>query len=127
MPPRRRDDWVKRMLSEWGSATERMLCSSGIGFPKSSPIAMLMEYGTSTFSGYRSGRVVQGIPIHLRRLDHIVSTLPDGQRRICELRYVLGLSCARIAGQVNTTAGSVRYQIGKIHRSIDSTWDRAPG
>jgi len=88
---------------------------------------MLMEYGTSTFSGYRSGRSVQGIPLHLRRLDHIVSALPDGQRRICELRYVVGLSCARIAGQVGTTADGIRWQLSKIHRSIDATWDRAPG
>ena len=41
---------------------ERMLCSSTLGFPKSSPLVQLMEYGTSTFSGYRGSRTAEGLP-----------------------------------------------------------------
>ena len=36
-------------------------------------------------------------------------------------------SLARVAARVGSTAGRIRGQLAKIHRSIDSTWDRAPG
>jgi hypothetical protein len=60
--------------------TERMLFSSSLDYPKSSHIANLIEYGTSSFSGYRNTRAVQGIPLHIRRLDRLVAAPPGNQR-----------------------------------------------
>jgi hypothetical protein len=43
------------------------------------------------------------------------------------MRYVEGWTVPRIARQVNATADSVRWQLTKIHKHIDATWDRAAG
>ena len=124
MPPRQRDDWIQQQLTEWGAAVEKMLLSSGIGFPKRSPIANMMEYGCSVHQGSYSQRTVQGVPQYLKRLDSLVSALPDGQRTIVELRYVADLSLARVAAQLGVTISAVRTQLQKIHHQIDGAWSR---
>ena len=86
MPPRDRSACAQRILTEWGAAVERMLTSPTLEFPKSSPLVQLMEYGTSTFSGYRGSSTAEGLPHYLRRLDRLVNALPDNQRTICTMR-----------------------------------------
>ena len=90
-----------------------------------SPIVNMMEYGTAVYSAREGSRTVQGIPAHLRRLDHLVATLPDGQRKLCELRYVLGLSYGKIASQCRTTPSRILRGLTKVHQRIDATWTRA--
>ena len=93
-------------------------------------IATCPAYGVRHLDVFRLSWVAHSrriAPHYLRRLDRLVADLPDGQRAICTMRYVEGWTVPRIARQVNATADSVRWQLTKIHKHIDATWDRAAG
>ena len=127
MPPRRRDDWAKQILTEWGTAIESLLNGSGIGYPKQSPIANLIEYGCSTFSGCRGARYPdRSLPSHLHRVDRLVAGLPEGLRRLTEVHYVQAMPVERIASQCQATPRRIRYALGKVYRHIDAAWDSMP-